>query len=137
MKILRYGADGSTSYGILEEDGAIRQLAGCPFESLDESGETTHLDNVSVLAPIGMPRLIGVGLNYLAHAEEGGATPPDQPMLFMLPSTAVLDPEEPIVYPRQGQNVHFEGELIRNHRQEGAQGGGGGCAGLCIWLHLR
>ena len=111
MKILRYGADGSTSYGILEEDGAIRQLAGCPFESLDESGETTHLDNVSVLAPIGMPRLIGVGLNYLAHAEEGGATPPDQPMLFMLPSTAVLDPEEPIVYPRQGQNVHFEGEL--------------------------
>ena len=111
MKILRYGANGSTSYGILEEDGAIRQLAGCPFESLDESGETTHLDNVSVLAPIGMPRLIGVGLNYLAHAEEGGATPPDQPMLFMLPSTAVLDPEEPIVYPRQGQNVHFEGEL--------------------------
>ena len=111
MKILRYGADGSTSYGILEEDGAIRQLAGCPFESLDESGETTHLDNVSVLAPISMPRLIGVGLNYLAHAEEGAATPPDQPMLFMLPSTAVLDPEEPIVYPRQGQNVHFEGEL--------------------------
>ena len=111
MKILRYGADGSTSYGILEEDGAIRQLAGCPFESLDESGETTHLDNVSVLAPIGMPRLIGVGLNYLAHAEESGATPPDQPMLFMLPSTAILDPEEPIVYPRQGQNVHFEGEL--------------------------
>ena len=111
MKILRYGANGSTSYGILEEDGAIRQLAGCPFESLDESGETTHLDNVSVLAPIGMPRLIGVGLNYLAHAEESGATPPDQPMLFMLPSTAVLDPEEPIVYPRQGQNVHFEGEL--------------------------
>ena len=111
MKILRYGADGSTSYGILEEDGTIRQLAGCPFESLDESGETTHLDNVSVLAPIGMPRLIGVGLNYLAHAEESGATPPDQPMLFMLPSTAVLDPEEPIVYPRQGQNVHFEGEL--------------------------
>ena len=111
MKILRYGANGSTSYGILEEDGAIRQLAGCPFESLDESGETTQLDNVSVLAPIGMPRLIGVGLNYLAHAEESGATPPDQPMLFMLPSTAVLDPEEAIVYPRQGQNVHFEGEL--------------------------
>ncbi len=111
MKILRYSSDGSTSYGILEEDGVIRQLAACPFESLDESGETTHLDNVRVLAPIGMPRLIGVGLNYLAHAEEGGATPPDQPMLFMLPSTAILDPEEPIVYPRQGQNVHYEGEL--------------------------
>ena len=32
-------------------------------------------------------------------------------MLFMLPATAILDPEEPIVYPHQGQNVHYEGEL--------------------------
>jgi len=111
MKILRYRADCSTSYGILEEDGSIRQLAGCPFESIAESGATTHLDNVTVLAPVAMPRLIGVGLNYLAQAEEGGATPPDQPMLFMLPSTAILDPEQPIIYPRQGQNVHYEGEL--------------------------
>ena len=111
MKIVRFCADGSTSYGILEEDGGIRQLAGCPFDSLEESGETTHLDNVSVLAPVGTPRLIGVGLNYLAHAEEGGSTPPELPMLFMLPATAILDPEEPIIYPRQGQNVHYEGEL--------------------------
>ena len=44
MKIVRFCADGSTSYGILEEDGGIRQLAGCPFDSLEESGETTHLD---------------------------------------------------------------------------------------------
>ena len=111
MKIVRFCADGSTSYGILEEDGGIRPVAGCPFDSLEESGETTHLDNVSVLAPVGTPRLIGVGLNYLAHAEEGGSTPPELPMLFMLPATAILDPEEPIIYPRQGQNVHYEGEL--------------------------
>ena len=111
MKILRYAAGGATSYGILEEDGTIRQLASCPFDSLEESGETTNLDDVKVLAPVGSPRLIGVGLNYLAHAEEGGKEPPDQPMLFMLPATAILDPEEPIIYPRQGQNVHYEGEL--------------------------
>ena len=43
--------------------------------------------------------------------KKAGATPPDQPMLFMLPATAILDPEEPIIYPRQGQNVHYEGEL--------------------------
>ncbi len=111
MKILRYAAGGATSYGILEEDGAIRQLASCPFDSLEESGETVNLEDVKVLAPVGSPRLIGVGLNYLAHAEEGGKEPPDQPMLFMLPATAILDPEEPIIYPRQGQNVHYEGEL--------------------------
>lgn len=111
MKIVRYCADGTTCHGILEEDGTIRRLAGCPFKSLEESGETTHLDSVRLLAPVGMPRLIGVGLNYLAHAEEGGATPPELPMLFMLPSTAILDPEEAIIYPRQGEDVHYEGEL--------------------------
>lgn len=111
MKILRYSANDEVRYGILEEDGTVRQMTSCPWNSMEESGETTHLDNVRVLAPIGKPRLIGVGLNYLAHAEEGGQTPPDQPMLFMLPSTAILDPEEAIVYPKQGQNVHYEGEL--------------------------
>ena len=111
MKMLRYSADDEVRFGILEEDGTIRQMTSCPWDSMEESGETTHLDNVRVLAPIGRPRLIGVGLNYLAHAEEGGQTPPDQPMLFMLPSTAILDPEEAIVYPKQGQNVHYEGEL--------------------------
>ena len=111
MKILRYAAGGAKSYGILEEDGTIRQLASCPFDSLEVSGETAKLDDVKVLAPVASPRLIGVGLNYLAHAEEGGKEPPDLPMLFMLPATAILDPEEPIIYPRQGQNVHYEGEL--------------------------
>ena len=111
MKILRYSDNDEVRYGILEEDGTVRQMTSCPWDSMEESGETTHLDNVRVLAPIGKPRLIGVGLNYLAHAEEGGQTPPDQPMLFMLPSTAILDPEEAIVYPKQGQNVHYEGEL--------------------------
>ncbi|MCZ0937371.1 MAG: fumarylacetoacetate hydrolase family protein [Caldilineaceae bacterium] len=111
MKMLRYSANDEIRFGILEEDGTVRQMTSCPWDSMEESGETTHLDNVRVLAPIGKPRLIGVGLNYLAHAEEGGQTPPDQPMLFMLPSTAILDPEEAIVYPKQGQNVHYEGEL--------------------------
>ena len=110
MKMLRYSANDEIRFGILEEDGTVRQMTSCPWDSMEESGETTHLDNVRVLAPIGKPRLIGVGLNYLAHAEEGGQTPPDQPMLFMLPSTAILDPEEAIVYPKQGQNVHYEGE---------------------------
>ena len=111
MKMLRYSANDEIRFGILEEDGTVRQMTSCPWDSMEESGETTHLDKVRVLAPIGRPRLIGVGLNYLAHAEEGGQTPPDQPMLFMLPSTAIADPEEAIVYPKQGQNVHYEGEL--------------------------
>ena len=111
MKIVRYKHDGSESYGILEDDGSIKGLAGSPFDSLDTSGATAQLDQVTLLAPLESPRIIGVGLNYSAHAEESGTEPPDIPMLFMKPSTAVIGPEEAIVYPRQGEKVEYECEL--------------------------
>jgi 2-keto-4-pentenoate hydratase/2-oxohepta-3-ene-1,7-dioic acid hydratase in catechol pathway len=111
MKILRYQEGGAIHYGILEEDGVVRQLVGSPFDSLQTSGATTRLDRVRILAPVAQPRIFGVGLNYAAHAAEGGKEPPPQPMLFMLPWTAVIGPGDDIVYPVQGKNIHFEGEL--------------------------
>lgn len=111
MKVLRYQESGQIYYGILEEDGAIRQLSGSPFDSLNTGGGVTRLDRVRVLAPVAQPRIFGVGLNYAAHAAEGGKAPPPQPMLFMLPWTAVIGPGDTIVYPKQGKNIHFEGEL--------------------------
>ena len=72
MKILRYSADDAISYGILEEDGTVRQLASCPFDSLEESGETTHVDSVRVLAPVGSPRLIGGGAELPGPCRRGG-----------------------------------------------------------------
>ncbi|MCZ6678817.1 MAG: fumarylacetoacetate hydrolase family protein [Candidatus Poribacteria bacterium] len=111
MKILRYSADGDTSYGILDDDGTIRQLTGSPFDSLDTSGTVTHLDKVRVLSPVEAPRVIGVGLNYAAHAREAGKEPPPFPMLFMKPTTTVIGPEDAIVYPHQGKEVHYECEL--------------------------
>ena len=111
MRILRYESDGVAAYGSLEEDGTIRRLPGSPFDSLTPGDPTATLDQVRVLAPIEHPRVIGVGLNYLAHAREGGHEAPPVPMLFMKPSTAVIGPEAPIVYPTEGEEVHFEGEL--------------------------
>lgn len=111
MKILRYSAGGETHFGILEDDSTVRQLAGSPFDNLDTTDQTAPLDQVEVLAPLEAPRVIGVGLNYAAHAAESGKEPPPVPMLFMKPSTGVIGPEKAIVYPSQGQEVHYEGEL--------------------------
>ena len=33
MKIVRYRADGIINFGIMEEDGTIRELVGTPFDS--------------------------------------------------------------------------------------------------------
>ena len=87
MKILRYRSNGEASYGILDDGGSIRELAGCPFESLDTSGAVTRIDQVTVLAPVESPRIIGVGLNYVLHAREAGKELPNNPNT---PNTCLL-----------------------------------------------
>ena len=110
MKIARYRAQGAVHYGILEGD-TLQRLAGSPYESLDPAGPQDALAAVTLLAPVESPRIFGAGLNYVSHIREGGNETPEIPMLFMKPSTAAVGPGDPIVYPPEGQNVHFEGEL--------------------------
>ena len=111
MKIVRYQYEGTVRYGILKEGGLIQPLSGSPYAGLDTTGELLALEAVRLLAPVESPRLIGVGLNYAAHAAESGKEHPPHPMVFMLPSTAAIGPGDDIVYPMQGEIVHFEGEL--------------------------
>jgi 2-keto-4-pentenoate hydratase/2-oxohepta-3-ene-1,7-dioic acid hydratase in catechol pathway len=50
-------------------------------------------------------------LNYRDHAQEFGAPLPDEPLLFLKPGTAVIGPEEAIIYPRMSRRVDYEAEL--------------------------
>lgn len=110
MLIARYKAAGAVHYGILEGD-TIRRLAGSPFKSFEPAGPQDALADARLLAPVERPRIFGVGLNYVLHIEESGAKTPEVPLIFMKPSTSVIGPGDAIVYPREGQNVHFEAEL--------------------------
>ena len=38
MKMLRYSANDEIRFGILEEDGTVRQMTSCPWDSMEESG---------------------------------------------------------------------------------------------------
>lgn len=109
-RIVRY-ADPEPRYGLLERDGTIRPLAGSPFESFETSGPATHVDRVRLLAPVRPGSVYGAGLNYVGHAREMGLDLPTIPMMFMKPASAVIGPGEPIVYPREAQNLHFEAEV--------------------------
>ena len=110
MQIARYADEGRIYYGILEDD-RVHRLVGPPFDSLDRTGKTTAMDAVKLLCPVERPRIFGVGLNYVAHIQESGAKTPEIPLLFMKPSTTAVGPGDPIVYPPEGRNVHFEAEL--------------------------
>ncbi len=56
-------------------------------------------------------KILGVGLNYRAHAAEMKKALPDEPLFFMKPSTALIGPGEAIVRPRDWNSMEFEGEL--------------------------
>ena len=111
MHIARYALDECVHYGIIENDTTIARLEGSPLDGLKRSGAIDALAAVRFLAPIERPRVFGLGYNYVAHSKEVGKAVPQLPVLFMKPSTTVIGPNESIVYPDDGQNIHFEGEL--------------------------
>ena len=116
MRIARYTTGEDPSYGIVEgEPGRefIAQVQGDPlYQPLVLTGERVALDDVRLLAPV-IPRskVIGIGRNYADHAKEMGGEPPEQPLMFLVPNTAVVGPGDPIVMPAGAQEISYEGEL--------------------------
>ena len=61
--------------------------------------------------PCAPTKIVGVGLNYRAHALEMGKPLPAEPLLFLKPPSAVVGSGTPIVLPRGYERIDFEGEL--------------------------
>src|SRR5687767_8592772 len=108
-KYVRYSANGTTSYGILEGE-SIRELSGDLFRSPTPTGKTVRLASVTLLAPVVPSKVIAVGLNYKSHLDETPAA--KYPGLFAKMPTSIVGPEANIVIPPGAANVHFEGELV-------------------------
>jgi 2-keto-4-pentenoate hydratase/2-oxohepta-3-ene-1,7-dioic acid hydratase in catechol pathway len=100
-------------YGELGEDSVVVALAGDPLYAGIKLTEEQHkLPDVRLVAPV-LPRskVVGIGRNYLAHAQEMGSEVPDEPLMFIKPNTSVIGPNEPVFYPPQTNELHYEGEL--------------------------
>ncbi len=69
------------------------------------------LEFVRFLPPVEPGKIIAVGLNYIDHAEELKMPVPDEPIIFMKPSTAVIGHEDCILLPGISERVDYEGEL--------------------------
>ena len=116
MRIARYTTGEDPAYGIVEgQPGSevVHALQGDPLYIGLVPGEgEIPLGEVRLLAPV-IPRskVIGIGRNYADHAREMGNEVPAEPLMFLVPNTAVVGPGDPVVLPRQSSNVHYEGEL--------------------------
>lgn len=127
MKLLRYGNKGTEKPGILDANGAVRDLSA---HVNDFAGEAVSLDaldavrkiDVNSLPVVENPGRIGsclatvpnffcVGLNYAKHAEETGAEPPKEPIIFSKASSALSGPFDPVVIPKGSEKSDWEVEL--------------------------
>ena len=57
-------------------------------------------------------KIFCVGRNFKAHADELGNDIPDEPVIFMKPKSALLQPHAPFYYPEFTNELHYEGELV-------------------------
>jgi 2-keto-4-pentenoate hydratase/2-oxohepta-3-ene-1,7-dioic acid hydratase in catechol pathway len=116
-------SEGEISYGVLTgevdqfgqpaDDAVIVALAGDPlYVGLKLVEKEYAVSDVRLLAPI-IPRskVIGIGRNYAAHAQELGNDVPTEPLMFLKPNTTVIGPNDVIRLPQQSEEVHYEGEL--------------------------
>lgn len=121
MKIARFTTGGEPAYGIVMSDAEsggeptwVAEITGDPlYTPIEATGRRFDLDDVRLLAPV-IPRskVIGIGRNYADHAAELGNEVPKEPMVFLMPNTAVVGPGDPVVIPAFTQNCHYEGELV-------------------------
>ncbi len=101
-RYIRYTHRGEPGYGILHAGGELERLEGPRVD---------HLDQVYLQAPVQPTKVIGIGLNYRAHAREMDKALPAEPLMFLMPSTAVIGPGDPIIRPAGFDRVDYEGEL--------------------------
>ncbi len=104
MKIVRFRFNNTEHTGVFE-DSVIRSDA--PVHGRD----TFSLEEVSLLNPVTPTKIVLVGLNYRDHAAELDMALPENPIIFLKPTTSMIGPGEVIIYPSCSKRVDYEAEL--------------------------
>src|SRR6185312_15331620 len=127
MKLVRYGDAGREKPGMLDAQGVLRDLSQVVDDIAGNALTNESLDHLRTLDPDallkvdGTPRLgapvgrigkiICVGLNYADHAAESGQPVPQQPVIFMKATSAVVGAFDDVVIPPGSEKADWEVEL--------------------------
>jgi ureidoglycolate lyase len=127
MKLVRYGEAGKEKPGILDAQGAIRDLSGV-VKDIDAAAVSPEgiakikavniesLPKVSGNPRLGspianVPKLVCIGLNYADHAKESNLPIPGEPVVFMKAITAITGPNDDVKLPKGSKKGDWEVEL--------------------------
>ena len=127
MKLVRFGPKGHEKPGLVAADGTLRDLSGhladIGWNELSAAGQKRlrALNHGSLPTVRGKPRLgvpftgiskiVGIGLNYRAHALEAKMPIPTEPVVFMKATTCITGPSDPILMPVGSTKLDWEVEL--------------------------
>lgn len=127
MKLVRYGEAGNEKPGILDAQGAIRDLSGvvkdidgatlsaaglakiraADLNSLPKAPGSSRLGS-----PVAMPgKLVAIGLNYSDHAKESNMPIPVEPVMFMKATSSICGPNDSVILPKGSKKGDWEVEL--------------------------
>jgi 2-keto-4-pentenoate hydratase/2-oxohepta-3-ene-1,7-dioic acid hydratase in catechol pathway len=122
MKYCRFQLNGQASYGLVESVAGretIVRILLTPPEEADGDMESLRtrkiepiaLEEATLLAPVRPSKIVCIGRNYRAHAAELGHEIPQEPLLFLKATSALLPPAGAIRRPKISERVDYEGEL--------------------------
>lgn len=127
MKLLRFGEKGSEKPGLLDGDGAIRDLSGKVDDIAGDVLTSVGLKTLAEIDPASLPKVegnprigapighvqkfLGIGLNYSDHAAETGLPVPEEPIVFVKASSCICGPNDNVLMPDGYERMDWEVEL--------------------------
>lgn len=127
MKLVRFGPSGSEKPGIVDGDGAIRDLSSIVDDLTGDVLSPAGLDRLRAVDPASLPaapagarigpcvpmpyNFLAIGLNYADHAAETNSPIPKEPILFNKAPTSISGPDDDIVLIKDSVKTDWEVEL--------------------------
>lgn len=122
MKAVRFeGPDGAARLGALDGD-LVHDAGPAPSAGFVPSpegwarmatanGAALPLETLRLLHPVNPGKIVAIGLNYRAHAEEAELAVPDVPVVFAKFPSSLIGAGSEIVVPREETRPDWEGEV--------------------------
>lgn len=110
MKIYRYKHNDKTTFGVLKEE-MLYPIVGSMYRKFEIRKKGVPISDVFLLPPVKPSKIVAIGRNYKDHAAEMGKPLPVEPLIFLKPPSALVGPNEMIIYPHMSKRVDYEGEL--------------------------
>lgn len=127
MKLVRFGPLGEEKPGVIDQQGAIRDLSSAVPDYRANGISLRAIERIKALDldafPIvtegerlgsciaSPPNFYCIGLNYAKHADEAGMAHPTEPIVFNKATSSVSGPNDAVIIPRNSKKSDWEIEL--------------------------